>query len=525
MSEMFCFQCEETAKGTGCTGKSGICTKSSQVSNLQDDLISALVELANKSEGKGDGQTDDVISDALFRTITNVDFSAESIRAHIDAAKKETSRFDGCGACGVCSSNKFKLSSVWTGDEDIRSLKSLILFGLKGIAAYAYHAKALGYEDPEVYKFMYKALNAIGSNMGQDKLLPIVLETGEANLKCMKLLHEANTKTYGVPEPNTVSLKIEKGPFIIITGHDLLDLKELLEQTEGKGINIYTNGEMLPAHGYPELRKYKHLKGNFGTAWQNQHDELDNVPAPILYTTNCLMKPRESYADRVFTTGPVAYPNTAHIDDKKDFTPLINMALKLGGYKEDVQMTGINGGKTMTTGFSSGTILSVADKVVEAVNSGALKHIFLVGGCDGARAERSYFTDFVKSTPKDTLVLTLACGKFRFNDLDIGDIGGIPRLLDVGQCNDAYGAVVVALALADAFKCSVNELPLSIVLSWYEQKAVAILLTLLHLGIQNIYIGPTIPAFISPNILNYLVENFNVAPISTPAEDMKKMLG
>ncbi|HKM14228.1 MAG TPA: hydroxylamine reductase [Candidatus Methanomethylophilaceae archaeon] len=525
MTEMFCFQCEQTAKGIGCTGKAGVCTKSSQVSNLQDDLISALVDLANKSEGKSNGHTDDVISDALFRTITNVDFSAESIKSHIDAVKKETSKFGGCGGCGGCSGNHFKLSNVWTGDEDIRSLKSLILFGLKGIAAYAYHAKALGYEDKEVYEFMYKALIAIGSDMGQGELLPIVLETGEANLKCMKILDEANTKTYGVPEPNTVSLKIHKGPFIIVTGHDLLDLKILLEQTKDKGIDIYTHGEMLPAHGYPELRKYKHFVGHFGTAWQNQRDEFDDVPAPILYTTNCLMKPKDSYSDRIFTTGPVAYPNTAHIDEDKDFTPLINMALDLGGYKEDVQMLGMNGGKTMTTGYSSGTILSVADKVVEAVNSGALKHIFLVGGCDGAKLGRNYFTDFVKETPKDTLVLTLACGKFRFNDLDIGDIGGIPRLLDVGQCNDAYGAVVVALALADAFKCSVNELPLSIVLSWYEQKAVAILLTLLHLGIQNIYLGPTIPAFVSPNILNYLVENFGVSPISTPAEDMKKMLG
>lgn len=518
MPEMFCFQCEQTAKGTGCTGKAGVCAKSSEVANLQDDLISALVDLAFAAEGKTSGETDDIISDALFRTITNVDFSAESVKAHIEAAVKETEKFGYEG-------EKFKLSEVWIGNEDIRSLKSLILFGLKGIAAYAYHAKALGYEDPEVYDFMYEALKAIGSDMGMEGLLPVVLGAGEANLKCMKILDQANTETYGVPEPNTVSMKIEKGPFIVVTGHDLLDLKILLEQTEGKGVDVYTHGEMLPAHGYPELRKYGNFKGHFGTAWQNQQNEFDNVPAPILYTTNCLMKPRDSYSDRIFTTGPVAYPDTVHIGEDKDFTPVIEMALELGGYSEDVQMTGINGGKTVTTGYSSGTILSVADKVIEAVNAGAIKHIFLVGGCDGAKAGRNYFTDFVKKAPKDTLILTLACGKYRFNDLDIGDIGGIPRILDVGQCNDAYGAVVVALALAEAFGCTVNELPLSIVLSWYEQKAVAVLLTLLHLGIQNMYLGPTLPAFVSPNVLNYLVENFNISPVGDVDEDMKKMLG
>ncbi len=518
MPEMFCFQCEQTAKGTGCTGKAGVCTKSSAVSNLQDDLISALVDLAFAIEGKTDGKTDDLISDALFRTITNVDFSTESIRFHIDEVVKATEEFGYKGG-------KFKLSEVWTGDEDIRSLKSLILFGLKGIAAYAYHAKALGYEDKEVYDFMYEALKAIGSDMRMEELLPVVLETGETNLKCMKILDMAHTETYGVPEPNTVSMKIEKGPFIVITGHDMLDLKILLDQTEGKSVNIYTHGEMLPAHGYPELRKYGHFKGHFGTAWQNQQKEFDDVPAPILYTTNCLMKPRESYSDRIFTTGPVAYPDTLHIGEDKDFTPVIEKALELGGYSEDVQMTGINGGKTVITGYSAGTILSIADKVIEAVNSGDIKHIFLVGGCDGAKSGRNYFTDFVKKAPKDTLILTLACGKYRFNDLDIGDIGGIPRILDVGQCNDAYGAVVVASALAEAFECSVNELPLSIVLSWYEQKAVAVLLTLLHLGIQNIYLGPTLPAFVSPNVLDYLIENFNIAPTEDVDEDMKKMLG
>ncbi len=525
MTEMFCFQCEQTANGTGCTGKAGVCGKSSEVANLQDDLITALIDLAKSSHGKADGKTDDIVIEALFRTITNVDFDPRSVSAQIDAVKKERSRVgSGCKSCG-CGSNKFNLVSVWKDDEDIRSLKSLILFGLKGVAAYAFHAKALGYTDPEVNTYMYNALRTIGSNASQQDLLAMVMETGQANLKCMKILDEANTETYGVPAPNTVSMNIVKGPFIIVTGHDLLDLKKLLEQTEGRGISIYTHGEMLPAHGYPELRKYAHLKGNFGTAWQNQRNEFDGVPAPILYTTNCLMRPKDSYADRVYTTGPVAYPDAVHIGEDKDFSPIIAKALELGGYKEDVQMTGVNGGKTVTTGYSAGTILSVADKVVEGVKAGAIKHIFLVGGCDGAKPGRNYFTEFVKNTPKDTLVLTLACGKYRFNDLDIGDIGGIPRILDVGQCNDAYGAVKVALALADVFNCTVNDLPLSIVLSWYEQKAVAVLLTLLSLGVKNIYLGPSVPAFLSPNIVSFLVENFGITPISTPEADMKKMLG
>lgn len=522
---MFCFQCEQTANGTGCTGKAGVCGKPSEVANLQDDLITSLIDLAKSAQGKTDAKTDDIVAEALFHTITNVDFDSKSVSAQIDAVKKERSRVgSGCKTCGY-GSNKFKMVTVWSDNEDIRSLKSLILFGLKGVAAYAFHAKALGYTDPEVNTYMYGALRTIGSNASEDDLLAMVMETGQANLKAMKILDEANTRTYGVPVPNTVSMKIEKGPFIVITGHDLLDLKNLLEQTEGKGIAIYTHGEMLPAHGYPELRKYKHLKGNFGTAWQNQRNEFDGVPAPILYTTNCLMRPRESYADRVFTAGPVAYPNTFHIGEDKDFSPVIVKALELGGYKEDVQMTGVNGGKTVTTGYSAGTILSVADKVVEGVKAGAIKHIFLVGGCDGAKPGRNYFTEFVKNTPKDTLVLTLACGKYRFNDLDIGDIGGIPRILDVGQCNDAYGAIKVALALADVFECTVNDLPLSIVLSWYEQKAVAVLLTLLSMGVKNIYLGPTVPAFLSPNIISYLVENLGVTPISTPEADMKKMLG
>ena len=359
----------------------------------------------------------------------------------------------------------------------------------------------------------------------RDLLLPIVMETGKYNLSCMELLDRANTATYGTPAPVTVPLTVEKGPFIVITGHDLHDLKLLLEQTEGKGINIYTHGEMLPCHAYPELKKYSHLKGNFGTAWQNQQKEFAELPAPVLFTTNCLMPPKPSYMDRVFTTGTVTFPGTVHINEEKDFTPVIQRALELGGYQEDQHFTGINGGTSVTTGFSHGTILGVADQVIDAVKAGAIRHFFLVAGCDGARSGRNYYTDFVKQSPSDSVILTLACGKYRFNDLDLGTIGGLPRLMDMGQCNDAYGAIKVAGALAEAFGCGVNELPLSMVLSWYEQKAVSILLTLLHLGIKNIRLGPTLPAFLSQNVLNYLVENFGIAAITTPEEDLKTLLG
>ena len=341
----------------------------------------------------------------------------------------------------------------------------------------------------------------------------------------MALLDKANTESYGTPVPVTVPLTVEKGPFIVITGHDLYDLKCLLEQTKGKGINIYTHGEMLPAHAYPELKKYSHLKGNFGTAWQNQQKEFDALPAPILYTTNCLMPVKESYADRVFTTEVVSYPQMVHIGEDKDFTPVIEKALELGGYEKDMEFTGINGGREVMTGFGHGTVLSVADQVVEAVKSGAIRHFFLVGGCDGARVGRNYYTEFVKQTPQDTVVLTLACGKYRFNDLDLGTIGNLPRLMDMGQCNDAYSAIKVAVALAEAFSCEVNELPLSMVLSWYEQKAVCILLTLLHLGIKNIKLGPTLPAFISPNVLDILVKTYGIAPITTPEQDLAEILG
>ena len=440
--------------------------------------------------------------------------------------EEKASLLSDCASCtSMCGrTDDYDMEKIWNAHEDIRSLKSLILFGIRGMAAYAYHAMVLGYVDEEVNRFFVKALFAIGEEQGMDELLPIVMEVGEKNLKCMALLDKANTESYGTPEPVTVPLVVEKGPFIVISGHDLHDLKLLLEQTEGKGINIYTHSEMLPAHGYPELKKYPHLKGNFGTAWQNQQKEFDDLPAPVIFTTNCLMPPKASYSDRVFTTAMVSYPEMIHIGEKKDFSPVIEKALALGGYSEDKTFTGINGGSTVMTGFARGTVLGAADKVIEAVKAGSIRHFFLVAGCDGARPGRNYYTEFVKQTPADTVVLTLACGKYRFNDLDLGTIGDLPRLMDVGQCNDAYSAIQIAVALAEAFGCNVNELPLSMVLSWYEQKAVCILLTLLHLGIKDIRLGPTLPAFISPNVLNYLVEKFGIAPITTPEEDLKQLL-
>ena len=463
----------------------------------------------------------------MFTTITNVNFNKDTIRALIQRVREAKSSLvpmcAGCGSpCGRTSD--YDLSLLWTADEDIRSLKSLILFGIRGVAAYAYHAMVLGYTDQSLNRFLAKALFVIGEDWEMDQLLPVVLKVGQYNLTCMELLDRANTETFGTPAPTTVPLKVEKGPFIVISGHDLRDLKLLLEQTKDKGINIYTHGEMLPAHAYPELKKYPHLKGNFGTAWQNQQKEFADLPAPILFTTNCLMPPKPSYADRVFTTEVVSYPGMVHIGEDKDFTPVIEKALALGGYPEDRSFTGINGGETVMTGFGHEAVLGVADKVVEAVKSGAIKHFFLVGGCDGARPGRNYYTEFVKNTPSDTVVLTLACGKYRFNDLDLGTIGGLPRLMDIGQCNDAYSAIKIALALAEAFQCGVNDLPLSMVLSWYEQKAVCILLTLLYLGVQNIRLGPTLPAFISPNVLQYLVEHYHISPIGTPEEDLKAIL-
>lgn len=530
-NKMFCYQCEQTAGCTGCTGNTGVCGKSANTARLQDELTGALIGLARAVGGNEHLVTEEMnqlVLEGLFTTITNVNFNDDTLKLFInkieDTKKKLVPNCFTCsGSCG--RNNNFDMNTLWTTDEDIRSLKSLILFGIRGMAAYAYHASVLGYTDETISKFFYKALFAIGmKDWEMDELLPIVLEVGEVNLRCMELLDQANTTTYGTPVPTTVPLTIEKGPFIIITGHDLKDLQLLLEQTKDKGINIYTHGEMLPAHAYPELRKYSHLKGNFGTAWQNQQKEFDNIPGAILYTTNCLMPVKPSYADRVFTTEVVSYPEIVHIGEEKDFTPVIEKALALGGYTKDRHMTGINGGIQVTTGFSHGAVLSVADQVIEAVKNGDVKHFFLVGGCDGARVGRNYYTEFVKQSPADSIILTLACGKYRFNDLDLGTIGGLPRIMDMGQCNDAYSAIKVAIALAEAFECDVNELPLSMVLSWYEQKAVCILLTLLHLGIKNIHLGPTLPAFISPNVLNFLVENYGISPIGTPEEDLKKLL-
>ena len=530
-NKMFCYQCEQTAGCTGCTGNAGVCGKSANTARLQDELTGALIGLARAAEGNEHLVTEEMnqlVLEGLFTTVTNVNFNDETLKIliyKIENAKKKL--VPNCFTCsGSCGRNdNFDMNTLWTTDEDVRSLKSLILFGIRGMAAYAYHASVLGYTDETISKFFYKALFAVGmKDWGMDELLPIVLEVGEVNLRCMELLDQANTTTYGTPVPTTVPLTIEKGPFIIITGHDLKDLQLLLEQTKDKGINIYTHGEMLPAHAYPEFKKYSHLKGNFGTAWQNQQKEFDHIPGAILYTTNCLMPVKPSYADRVFTTEVVSYPEIVHIGEEKDFTPVIEKALALGGYTKDQHMTGINGGIQVTTGFSHGTVLSVADQVIEAVKNGDIKHFFLVGGCDGARVGRNYYTEFVKQSPEDSIILTLACGKYRFNDLELGTIGGLPRIMDMGQCNDAYGAIKVAIALAEAFECDVNELPLSMVLSWYEQKAVSILLTLLYLGIKNIHLGPTLPAFISSNVLNFLVENYGISPISTPEEDLKKLL-
>lgn len=523
--QMFCFQCEQVAKCEACTGGAGVCGKPADVADAQDALTGAMIALARTAREAGvkNDRICDLIVDGLFTCMTNVNFDGQAVTELKDAVRVETAAV--AAAAGIEPVSDYDVDQIWGDDEDIRSLKSLVLFGLRGTAAYAYHARVLGYRDATVDEFFADALAQLAEPGSVDALLPLALKVGEVNLGCMKLLDEANTGTYGTPEPTTVAMEVEPGPFIVISGHDLHDLKLLLEQTEGTGVSVYTHGEMLPAHAYPELKKYPQLKGNFGTAWQNQQKEFADIPAPVLFTTNCLMPVRPSYADRVFTTEVVAYPGIKHIGDERDFTPVIEKALELGGYSEDKDFTGINGGRTMTTGFGHGTVLSVADTVVEAVKNGLIRHFFLVGGCDGAQPGRNYYTEFVKRTPADTVVLTLACGKYRFNDLDLGEVGGLPRLMDMGQCNDAYSAIRVAVALAEAFGCGVNELPLSMVLSWYEQKAVCILLTLLYLGIRDIRLGPTLPAFVSPGVLKFLIDNYNIKPISTPEEDLAAILG
>ena len=521
MSDMFCFQCQQTA-GNKCCVSVGVCGKQPDTANLQDDLVYELMRLSIVVNEKGATKNSDrLVCDGLFLTLTNTNFDNKRIKEFTNLVKEENQKL-GAGT-------DIPLIELWKGETDIVSLRSTLLYGMKGMAAYAHHSRNLGFEDKNVTAWFYKGLSELNCDHTTEEWLTLIMEFGQINLKCMEKLDEANTKSYGHPVPAKVNTDIKKGPFIVITGHDLKDLKDLLEQTKDKGINIYTHGEMLPAHGYPELKKYDHLAGNFGTAWQSQQKEFDQIPAPILFTTNCLMPYRDSYKDRIFTTSIVGYSDIAHINtDKngnKDFSPVIEKALKLGGYEEDHSMSGINGGHMLTTGFAHNTVLSNADKIIAAVKAGDIKHIFLVGGCDGAHPGRNYYTEFVKQTPMDSIVLTLACGKYRFNDLDLGEIGGLPRILDMGQCNDAYSAIKVALALADAFDCTVNDLPLTLVLSWYEQKAVCILLTLLSLDIKRMYLGPTLPAFLSETVVKVLVNMYDLHPTTDPKQDLDAILG
>ncbi len=540
---MFCYQCEQTAGGKGCT-KLGVCGKTPEVSNLQDLLIFQLKGIscyAKEIIEKGEELDKNIVSfieNCLFTTLTNVNFDADN---HIELLKESDKiknelkkkvgkiKNDTLHATYKLSSTKSEMlkDAKFAGimydeklDPDIRSLRQTIVYGLKGISAYGHQARELGYYDDEVDAFYVRALEAVcNDTLSVEDLIRWTMRTGEMSVAIMKKLDEANTKIYDNPSPQKVNTNIKKGPFIIVSGHDLKDLEMILEQTEGKGINIYTHGEMIPCHGYPGLKKYKHLVGNFGGAWQNQQKEFDNIPGCILMTTNCLMKPRESYKDRIFTTSVVGWDGVTHIgknkDGKKDFSVIINKALELGGYKEDEEVHEI------LVGFAHHETLSHAETIINAVKEGKIRHFFLIGGCDGARPGRNYYTEFAKLVPRDCIILTLACGKYRFNKLNFGEVAGLPRLLDVGQCNDAYSAVRIATALADAFDTDVNGLPLSIILSWYEQKAVADLLALLSLGIKGIYLGPTLPAFLSPNVLQYLVDTFDIKLISTPEDDLK----
>ena len=521
MSDMFCFQCQQTA-GNKCCVNTGVCGKQPDTANLQDELVCGLIRLAEAAGHQG-AQTEEIsrlLIDGLFTTLTNVNFDNDAIRNLSRRVEIERKKLGG--------EEQWEIS-LWQGPTDMVSLRSTLLFGMKGMAAYAHHALNLGYQDEQVTEWFYRGLRALRQERSIGDWLELIMEFGRVNFRCMELLDRANTETFGNPVPVRVPLDIRKGPFIVVSGHDLEDLHQLLEQTKGKGINVYTHCEMLPAHGYPGLKKYPHLAGNFGTAWQSQQTEFENIPAPVLFTTNCLMPPRPSYQDRVYTTSVVGYEGLTHISadeqGRKDFTPLIEQALALGGYDHDHSMSGINGGHMVTTGFAHEAILSHAEEVTEAVKAGKISHIFLVGGCDGAHPGRNYYTEFVKKTPMDSLILTLACGKYRFNDLDLGEIAGLPRIMDVGQCNDAYSAVRVALALADAFECSINELPLTLVLSWYEQKAVCILLTLLALGVKNMYLGPTLPAFLSETVVKALVQAYGLNPITAPEQDLDAILG
>lgn len=549
MSSMFCYQCEQAGKGTGCT-EFGACGKDPETAALQDLLVyvaQGISQYAHRARQHGiiDHDADVFVMEALFTTITNVNFDPKRLEALLRKAAgiKESLRKE---YAAVCKGEHVKIEelqgpALWTPAADLGGLirqgeavsiekrtaalgadiagtQDLILLGLKGTAAYADHALVLGKEDDSFYAFMHEALNfLVKPDPTMAELLGYALKTGEVNLKVMELLDAANTGSYGTPVPTAVRVTAVQGKAILVSGHDLKDLDALLQQTEGKGINIYTHGEMLPAHGYPGLKKYKHLAGNYGGAWQDQRKEFEAFPGAILMTTNCIQKPKETYKARIFTSGLVAWPGVDHIADG-NFKAVIDAALSATGFEADEPE------KTILVGFGHGTVLGVAGTVIDAVKTGALKRFFLIGGCDGAKTGRNYYTDFAQAVPKDCVILTLACGKYRFNKLEFGTLGGLPRLLDIGQCNDAYSAIKIASALAGAFNCTVNDLPLSLVLSWYEQKAVCILLTLLHLGIKNIRLGPSLPAFVTPAVLKVLVDNFAIKPITTVEADMKACL-
>ena len=539
--DMFCYQCEQTARGEGCT-KAGVCGKDPQVAALQDLVTYALQGLGQVASKAGtvDNAIGHFTCGALFSTLTNVNFDGDAFvpiikqaTAYRDELKAKVQGEIPTGPADFAPANdlaglieqgvKYNVFQEEGWDADCKSLRDTVIFGLRGLAAYADHAAILGQEDSAVYTFVYEALAATA-----DKSIPLgdwvalALKVGEVNLKAMELLDAGNTGTFGHPEPTAVALGPKAGKAILVSGHDLLDLKTLLQQTEGKGINIYTHGEMLPTNAYPELKKFSHLAGHYGTAWQNQKKEFGAFPGAVLMTTNCIQRPVEDVAERIFTTGQVGWPGVQHIGGHgadKDFSPVIEKALALPGFERDEDKGSV------LCGFGRNAVMGVADKVIEAVKSGAIKHFFLVAGCDGAKPGRNYYTEFVEKVPQDSVVLTLACGKFRFFDKQLGDIGGIPRLLDIGQCNDAFSAIQIAVALSQAFGVGVNDLPLSMILSWYEQKACAILLTLLHLGIKDIRLGPSLPAFITPNVLNVLVDNFNIMPITNPDDDLKAILG
>jgi hydroxylamine reductase len=542
---MFCYQCEQTAKGEGCT-RMGVCGKEPEVAILQDLLIYALKGLSQYAvEGLKIGINDRDVNiftcEALFSTLTNVNFDPEhfvkrihrcvemreGLKKKIQEAGGKVNFMEGPAPFKpeasleglIAQGERVGLKSDPSIQADILSLQHTLLYGIKGISAYADHALILGKEDDSVFTFIQEGLaSTLRKDLNLDDWIKLVLKCGEINLRAMELLDFGNTESYGHPVPTKVPLGTRKGKAILVSGHDLKDLEELLKQSEGKGIDIYTHGEMLPTHGYPGLKKYSHFYGHYGTAWQNQTREFESFPGAILMTTNCIQRPKESYKNNIFTCGTVGWPGIAHISNR-NFTPVIERALNLPGFPSDTN------GRSVMVGFARNTILGIADQVIEAVKGKAIRHFFLVAGCDGAKPGRNYYTEFVEKAPRDTVILTLACGKFRFFDKELGDIGGIPRLLDMGQCNDAYSAVQVAIALSKAFNVGVNELPLSLVLSWYEQKAVAILLSLLYLGIKDIRLGPSLPAFLSPAVLNTLVKTFDIKPISTPEADLRAILG